>query len=67
MKRMAGADAQHLYRETRVQHDHTIKIAIFDPHASRADLSFAAIRERVGEMLPRIPTPAPDPDAKSHE
>ncbi|MFN8628631.1 MAG: wax ester/triacylglycerol synthase family O-acyltransferase [Candidatus Binatia bacterium] len=55
MKRMAGADAQHLYRETRVQHDHTIKIAILDPSTSHVDLSFAATRERVGEILPRIP------------
>jgi WS/DGAT/MGAT family acyltransferase len=32
MRRLRGADAFHLYKETRTQHMHTIKVQVLQPH-----------------------------------
>jgi WS/DGAT/MGAT family acyltransferase len=55
VRRLAGADAQFIYQETRVQHLHTFKLAIIDPSTAHDGWSYDLVKERAGAAIPRVP------------
>ncbi len=55
MRRLTGADGYHLYEETRVQHMHTIKIAIIDRSTAHEPLTFEWVASRMGRGMVHIP------------
>lgn len=55
MRRLAGADAQFIYQETRVQHLHTFKVAVIDPSTAHDRWSYDLVKERAGESIPLVP------------
>lgn len=55
MRRLAGADAYHLREESRVQHMHTMKIAVLDPSTAPEPLVFEPLRELAARGIPHIP------------
>ncbi len=55
MQRLTGADGYHLYEETRVQHMHTIKVAVLDPSTAHDPMSFEWVKSRMGNGMVHIP------------
>ena len=55
MQRLTGADGYHLYEETRVQHMHTIKVAIIDPSTAHEPMTFEWVTSRMGQGMVQIP------------
>jgi WS/DGAT/MGAT family acyltransferase len=55
VRRLAGADAQFIYQETRVQHLHTFKVAVIDPSTAHERWSYDLVKERAGAAIPLIP------------
>jgi WS/DGAT/MGAT family acyltransferase len=57
MKSLSGLDAFHLYRETRIQHNHTLKIAILDPSTAhdKPELNYETFKKFFEKGVSIIP------------
>ena len=55
MQRLTGADGFHLYEEDRVQHMHTIKIAIVDPSTADEPITFEGVKKGMAAGMAHIP------------
>lgn len=51
MRRLAGADSQFVFQETRAQHQHTMKVVVLDPAGARVPFSYEALRRDIGRSL----------------
>ena len=52
MRRLAGEDTQFIFQETRVQHQHTMKIVVVDPEGAHVPLDYESFREGVRISIP---------------
>lgn len=52
MRRLTGEDSQFVFQETRVQHQHTIKVVVVDPSTSHRPLTYERFREGVRDLIP---------------
>ncbi|MDH4171813.1 MAG: wax ester/triacylglycerol synthase family O-acyltransferase [Acidimicrobiia bacterium] len=52
MRRLAGEDSQFIFQESRVQHQHTMKIVVVDPAGAHRALTYERFRQGIGEMIP---------------
>jgi WS/DGAT/MGAT family acyltransferase len=52
MQRLRGEDSQFIFQETRVQHQHTIKVVIVDPGATAGQQSWEAFRDGIAGVVP---------------
>jgi diacylglycerol O-acyltransferase len=55
MQRLRGADAFHLYLESRTEHHHTIKVAVVDPRGAREPSDIETARHELEHGLAYIP------------
>jgi WS/DGAT/MGAT family acyltransferase len=55
MQRLRGADAFHLYLETRTEHHHTIKVVIVDPSTAREPSDIETARQELEQGLAYVP------------
>jgi WS/DGAT/MGAT family acyltransferase len=57
MKSLSGLDAFHIHRETRTQHNHTIKLAILDPSTARnrSELNYESFKKSFAPGVSIIP------------
>lgn len=54
MRRLRGADASFIFQENRVQHQHTIKVAVIDPSTAHTPVTYERIREGVAQTIPHL-------------
>jgi WS/DGAT/MGAT family acyltransferase len=52
MRRLRGEDSQFIFQETRVQHQHTVKVVIVDPTMSAGEQSWESFRDGIAEVVP---------------
>lgn len=52
MRRLAGEDTQFIFQETRVQHQHTMKVVVIDPEGGHGDLTYEGFREGIRMSIP---------------
>ena len=48
MRRLEGADRYHLYVESAVQHQHTLKVLVIDRDAATAPIDLGSVRGWAG-------------------
>ena len=53
MRRLAGEDTQFIFQESRVQHQHTMKIVVCDPAGAHVPVDYDSFREGVRISIPR--------------
>ncbi|MGI9602883.1 MAG: WS/DGAT/MGAT family O-acyltransferase [Acidimicrobiales bacterium] len=52
MRRLTGEDSQFIFQETRVQHQHTIKVVVVDPEGSHDELTYDQFRDGISRLIP---------------
>ncbi|MCZ6502188.1 MAG: wax ester/triacylglycerol synthase family O-acyltransferase, partial [Gammaproteobacteria bacterium] len=57
MLSLSGLDAFHIHRETRIQHNHTIKLAILDPSSAhdKPELNYETFKQSFAHGISIIP------------